>query len=87
MTHLLAEQFQMHAGLQLIHVPYKGGGPALNDMLAGHIPVYFDALRTSASQIQANKLRGPHEPGSPRIQTGCRMWIARLAMNSRVLAP
>ena len=75
MTHLLAEQFQMHAGLQLIHVPYKGGGPALNDVLAGHVPVYFDTLTTSASLVQANKLRAlavvspKRSPALPAVPT------------------
>jgi tripartite-type tricarboxylate transporter receptor subunit TctC len=75
MTHLLAEQFQMHAAIQLIHVPYKGGGPALNDVLAGHIPVYFDTLTTSASLVQANKLRGlavvspKRSPAIPNVPT------------------
>ena len=57
MTHLMAEQFQAQAGLKLIHVPYKGGGPALNDVLAGHVPVYFDTLNTSVKLVQENKLR------------------------------
>lgn len=58
MTHLLAEQLQTQAGLKLIHVPYKGGAPALNDVLAGHVPVYFDTLTTSSKLVQENKLRG-----------------------------
>ena len=57
MTHLLAEQFQAQAGISLVHVPYKGGAPALNDVLAGHVPVYFDTLNTSVKLIQDNKLR------------------------------
>lgn len=57
MTHLLAEQFQAQAGITLTHVPYKGGAPALNDVLAGHVPVYFDTLNTSFRLIQDNKLR------------------------------
>ena len=57
MTHLLAEQFQAQAGISLIHVPYKGGAPALNDVLAGHVPVYFDTLNTSVKLVQENKLR------------------------------
>lgn len=58
MGHLLLEQFQAQAGIRLIHVPYKGGAPALNDVLAGHVPVFFDALGTSAKLIQEGKLRG-----------------------------
>ena len=57
MTHLLAEQFQAQAGINLVHVPYKGGAPALNDVLAGHVPVYFDTLNTSVNLVQDGKLR------------------------------
>ena len=58
MTHLVAEQFQAEADLKLVHVPYKGGGPALVDVMAGHVPVYFDTLTTSANLIREGKLRG-----------------------------
>lgn len=58
MTHLLAEQFQVNAGVELIHVPYKGGGPALNDVLAGQVPMYFDTLGTSVKLVQDGRLRG-----------------------------
>ncbi|MES2483679.1 MAG: tripartite tricarboxylate transporter substrate binding protein [Pseudomonadota bacterium] len=58
MTHLLAEQFQVNAGVDLIHVPYKGGGPALNDVLAGQVPMYFDTLGTSVKLVQEGRLRG-----------------------------
>ena len=57
MTHLLAEQLQAEAGIKLIHVPYKGGAPALNDVLAGHVPVFFDTFNTSVRLVQDNKLR------------------------------
>lgn len=57
MTHLLAEQFQVDAGIQLIHVPYKGGAPALNAVLAGQVPVYFDTLNTSVNLVQQGRLR------------------------------
>lgn len=55
--HLLAEQLQIDAGLKLIHVPYKGGAPALNDVIAGHVSVFFDTLTTSAKLVQEDKLR------------------------------
>lgn len=57
MTHLLAEQLQLEAGIQLIHVPYKGGAPALNDVLTGQVPVYFDTLSTSVKLVQEGRLR------------------------------
>ena len=40
-THLVAELFFRRAGLQLNHVPYKGGAPALQDLLAGHVSAYL----------------------------------------------
>lgn len=58
MTHLVAEQFQAEADISLVHVPYKGGGPALVDVMAGHVPVYFDTLTTSANLIREGKIRG-----------------------------
>ena len=75
MTHLLAEQLQSHAGLKLIHVPYKGGAPALNDVLAGHVPIYFDTLTTSTKLVLDNKLRGlaivspQRSPALPNVPT------------------
>ena len=57
MTHLVAEQLQAEAGLELIHVPYKGGAPALNDILANQVPAYFDTLNTSIKLIQEGRLR------------------------------
>ncbi len=75
MTHLMAEQLQLHAGIQLIHVPYKGGAPALNDILAGHVPAYFDTLNTSAALVQSNKLRAlavvspQRSPAIPAVPT------------------
>jgi tripartite-type tricarboxylate transporter receptor subunit TctC len=40
-----------------LHVPYRGGGPALADLLAGHVPVMFDTLATSIEYIRGGKLR------------------------------
>lgn len=57
MTHLVAEQFQVEAGVNLVHVPYKGGGPALNDILANQVPIYFDTLSTSTRLVQDGRLR------------------------------
>ena len=57
MTHLVAEQFMVEAGLRLVHVPYKGGGPALNDVLANQVPIYFDTMSTSTRLVQDGRLR------------------------------
>jgi tripartite-type tricarboxylate transporter receptor subunit TctC len=47
----------MMAGVDMVHVPYRGGGPALIDLLAGQVPVMFDTIATSMEQIKAGKLR------------------------------
>ena len=46
------------AKTKLNHVPYRGAGPAMQDLLAGHVPVVFDGLGTSAPQIAGGTLRG-----------------------------
>jgi tripartite-type tricarboxylate transporter receptor subunit TctC len=58
MTHLLAEQFQVSGGIKLIHVAYKGGGPALIAVIAGQVPLFFDTLSTSVKLIQEGRVRG-----------------------------
>ncbi len=55
-THLSGELFQAMAGVKLVHVPYKGGSQALNDLLAGQIPLMFDTMST-VQQIKAGKLK------------------------------
>jgi tripartite-type tricarboxylate transporter receptor subunit TctC len=55
--HIWGELFKMMAGVDMLHVPYRGGGPALTDLLAGHVSVMFDVLSTSLENIRAGKLR------------------------------
>ncbi len=55
--HLNGELLKTLAGIDLKHVPYKGSGPAMNDLLAGHVQAMFDNLPTSLPQIKAGKLR------------------------------
>jgi tripartite-type tricarboxylate transporter receptor subunit TctC len=49
--------FQLSTGLDLVDVPYRGGAPALADLLAGQVQVMFDNLPTSLEYIRANKVR------------------------------
>ena len=56
--HLAAELFKLLTKTQLQHVPYRGAGPAMQDLLAGHVDVMFDGLGTSATQIAGGQLRG-----------------------------
>lgn len=56
--HLAGELFNIQAKTKLSHVPYRGAGPAMQDLIAGHVPVMFDGLGTSGPQIAAGTLRG-----------------------------
>jgi tripartite-type tricarboxylate transporter receptor subunit TctC len=51
------ELFKMMAGVDLLHVPYRGGPPAVTDLLAGRVQVLFDVVTNSLEQIKAGKLR------------------------------
>jgi tripartite-type tricarboxylate transporter receptor subunit TctC len=57
-THLGTELFNQVAGTKMTHVPYKGAGPALNDLLAGQIQLNFGALSVMIQHIKSNRLRG-----------------------------
>jgi len=56
-THLVAAMFHSVTGARLQDVPYKGAGPALNDLLAGHVQLYFDAISTSLPHIRSGQLK------------------------------
>jgi tripartite-type tricarboxylate transporter receptor subunit TctC len=55
--HVAGELFKMMAGVDMIHVPYRGAGPALTDLLGGQVQVMFDAVVSSIAYIRAGKLR------------------------------
>ena len=56
--HITGEYFAHAAGIQIIHIPYKGTGPALSDLLGGHIPMSFSPIATTAGNVKAGLLRG-----------------------------
>src|SRR5688500_13247325 len=73
--HLSVELFKTMTGTKLVHVPYKGAGPLMIDLLAGQVDLAFDGMGTSSSQIKAGRL-GPHDitraqrsPVLPNVQT------------------
>ena len=54
--HLAGELFKIQTGTFITHIPYRGAGPAMSDLLAGQVDLEFDGLATSAAQINAGKL-------------------------------
>ena len=65
-NHLAGELFAGQAGIKLLHVPYKGSAPALNDVLAGHVPLMFDLQATALPHIQGGKLKPLAVTGTQR---------------------
>jgi tripartite-type tricarboxylate transporter receptor subunit TctC len=56
-NHVSGELFKMMTGINMVHVPYRGGGPALSDLISGQVQVMFDNLNSSIEHIRAGRLR------------------------------
>jgi tripartite-type tricarboxylate transporter receptor subunit TctC len=56
-NHLLGEAFQAYAGVKLVHVPYKGSGPGMQDVMAGTVDMIFDQFPSSKGAIDSGKIR------------------------------
>ena len=56
-SHMMGELFLAASGTDMVHIPYKGAGPAITDVLGGQVPVLFDNLPSSKSHIDAGKFR------------------------------
>jgi tripartite-type tricarboxylate transporter receptor subunit TctC len=74
-NHLSGELFKFTTGIDIVHVPYKGAAPALNDLIGGHIPIMFDSLPGVIQHIRGGKLRAlgvtslKRAPAAPDIPT------------------
>jgi len=55
-SHLAGEMFNQRAGVEIVHVPYKGGSQAMVDLLSGRVSAYYSTPSTAASHVQAGKL-------------------------------
>lgn len=64
--HMSAELFKAQAGLAIVHIPYRGGGPALTDTIAGQVDMSFPVLSAAQGHVQAGKLRALGVTGSKR---------------------
>ena len=67
--HLAMALLSKQAGVQLVHVPYRGGGPAMNDAVAGHVDLLVGSTALSIPQIQVGTIRGVVQTGKARTQT------------------
>jgi tripartite-type tricarboxylate transporter receptor subunit TctC len=56
-THLAAELFSSMAGVRMLHVPYKGGGPAMLDLLAGRVAVFFSTVAVARPHLQSGRIK------------------------------
>jgi tripartite-type tricarboxylate transporter receptor subunit TctC len=66
--HLSGELFKMMAAVDMVHVPYRGGGPALADLLGEQVQVYFASTASSIEYIRAGKLRALAVTAATRVQ-------------------
>jgi len=93
-THLAAELLQQKANIKMVHVPYKGSGPAMTDLLGGQVPIIFTSIPSSAPQIKSGSViplavtspkRSPAMPEVPTIAElgypdfDVRVWYGLLA--------
>lgn len=65
-THLALELFKAMTKLDIVHVPYKGGGPAMADLMAGLVDLYFGGLSTALPHVKAGKMRALGQTGLVR---------------------
>ena len=66
-THLSGELFRSLARVDIVHVPYKGGGPAVVDLVGGHVEMMFSTLPSVLQQVRSEKLRGLAVTGARRF--------------------
>jgi tripartite-type tricarboxylate transporter receptor subunit TctC len=64
--HLFRELFRSLTKVDMLHVPYRGGGPAVTDLLAGQVQLYFSTMASSIEYIRADKLRALAVTGATR---------------------
>jgi tripartite-type tricarboxylate transporter receptor subunit TctC len=57
-SHLCGEILKNNAGLSIVHIPYRGGGPAITDLMGGQVDMLIDVMPNTAPQVKAGKLRG-----------------------------
>ncbi len=95
LNHLAAELFSMMAGVKLVHIPYKGGGPMLTDLIGGHISLLFTPAGTIGTHVRANKVHAlavttaTRSPAFPSLPTVAEAGVAGYVVSGwyAMLAP
>jgi tripartite-type tricarboxylate transporter receptor subunit TctC len=76
-THIAGEMFKLMAGVDMVHVPYRGGGPAFNDLLGGQVQVMFPTTVGSIEYIRAGRLRALAVTAGARTRyRTSRLWLS-----------
>jgi tripartite-type tricarboxylate transporter receptor subunit TctC len=82
--HIVGEQFKQVAGVDVVHVPYRGAAPAIQDLVAGHVSMMFDILPLARTQIAAGTVRAlaiaspQRSPAAPDVPTVAEAGFAEL---------
>jgi tripartite-type tricarboxylate transporter receptor subunit TctC len=82
--HIVGEQFKQVAGIDIVHVPYRGGAPAVQDLIAGHVSMMFDILTLAMPQVKAEKVRAlaitsaQRDPLFPGVPTTAELGFPQL---------
>jgi tripartite-type tricarboxylate transporter receptor subunit TctC len=86
--HLAMELIKLEAGIDVVHVPYKGLGGAMSDVVAGHVPMMISALLSAASHVQSGKLRmlavmsAERAPAFPEVPTMREQGLAEIEVET-----
>jgi tripartite-type tricarboxylate transporter receptor subunit TctC len=67
--HLAGALFEVKAGVEMQHIPYKGGGPALNDVIGGQVPVFFGSVASTKQYVETGKLNALAVTGKKRASS------------------
>jgi tripartite-type tricarboxylate transporter receptor subunit TctC len=82
--HIVGEQLKQAAGIDIVHVPYRGGAPAVEDLVAGHVSMMFDILTLALPHIRAEKVRpltitsAQRDPLFPGVPTSAEVGFPHL---------
>jgi tripartite-type tricarboxylate transporter receptor subunit TctC len=87
-AHLVGELLMAEAGIRMVHVPYRGAGPAMVDVLSNHVPIMFDSLGSSSTNIRSGKLRalgmsaGHRQKGFPDLPSFAEQGLPNVVSTS-----